>query len=100
MRHQRRHGHRLEHAACYPTEHEFAQPGMPVTAHDHEARGCIRYVREQDVRNVDIGCDQVPELRLDAVTHEMICHGGVFVGLVTSAAHRDQIYMLGVREEG
>src|SRR5262245_15210336 len=100
MRHQRGHGHRMEHAARYAAEDEFAQPGMPVSAHDHEARGCICYIRKQDARNVDIGCDEMPELRLDAMTHEMICHGGVFVGLMTRAAHRDQIYMLGARQEG
>ena len=85
----------MEHAARYPAKYEFAEAGMPVPAHDHEAGGCIGHIGQQDARDVDVGCNEVPELRLDTMTHKVICHGGMFIGLMARVAYRDEIHMLG-----
>jgi hypothetical protein len=48
VRHQYRHGHRLQHGAGYATADELAQPRVGIGAHHDEVDTQIRGPRKQE----------------------------------------------------
>ena len=54
VRHQRRHGHRIQHLTRHTAEDPFLQSGMPVSSHDEHVEifvGSERQDRGSDLRS-------------------------------------------------
>ena len=52
VRHQRRHGHGLQHAARHAAEDSLLQAGMAVAAHDDEIDPRVRRHRQDGGLNI------------------------------------------------
>ena len=55
MRHQHRHGHRLQQGARHPAQHEFAQAAVPVGSHHDQIGIEIGRSREQLFTHGSVG---------------------------------------------
>ena len=85
VRHQHRHRHVLQDTAAGAAEHELAEAGAAVGAHDEQVGAEVGQTRQQLVAGFELGADRARHLALDAMSRQRrgeLAAGAGVVGIV------------------